>query len=146
MKRWTRVAAYGLITDQDRILLCRLSSTQKDVGKWTLPGGGLDFGESPEDGAIREIREETGLEARITGHAGVDSKVFNVGDSLMHAVRIFYWAEVTGGTLCMEIDGSTDTCEWFSHEQALALPLVDIARQAVDLVFQQPGDAVKRPC
>lgn len=126
-----------MIADQDRILLCRLSSVERDVGKWTLPGGGLDFGESPEDGAIREIREETGLETRLTGLATVDSKVFQPGNSEMHAIRIFYWAEVVNGKLCVEVDGSTDGCQWFTEEEARQLPLVDIALMGVDMVFHR---------
>ena len=72
-RQWTRVAAYVLLTDQDRILLCRLSRPTKD---WTLPGGGLNFGERPEDAAVRESLEETGYNVRITGLSSVDSNYF----------------------------------------------------------------------
>lgn len=53
-----RVSIKALVLDEEgRFLLCR-----EDVGKWELPGGGLDHGESPRDGIIREIKEEMGLE------------------------------------------------------------------------------------
>jgi 8-oxo-dGTP diphosphatase len=137
VRKWTRIAAYGLILDQGRILLCRLSKQEKNVGMWTLPGGGLDFGESPEMGAVREIWEETGLEARLTGHAGIDSKVIDFESGVMHAVRILYWAEPVRGELQVEIDGSTDACEWFSEEEALCLPLVDLAQLGVEMAFRR---------
>lgn len=137
MKKFTRVAAYGLLLQEEKILLCRLSRQQKDYGKWTLPGGGLEFGEHPEAGAVREIWEETGLEADITGLAEVDSILAEFNDRMMHALRIIYWAEVIGGELCIELDGSTDGCEWFTQEEALALPLVDLAKLGVEIAFDQ---------
>lgn len=135
MRKWTRVAAYGLILDQGQILLCRLSSQEKDVGKWTLPGGGLNFGESPEAGVLREIWEETGLEARLIGHAGIDSKLCEFHDGLMHAIRILYWAEPVQGELSVELNGSTDACQWFTEAEALRLPLVDLAELGVQMAF-----------
>ncbi len=53
-----RVSVKALILDEQwRFLLCR-----EDVGKWELPGGGLDFGENAQEGISREIREEMNLE------------------------------------------------------------------------------------
>ena len=44
----TRVAAYGLLVENNAILLCRISpQLPQYAGQWTLPGGGLDFGEHP---------------------------------------------------------------------------------------------------
>ena len=51
----TRVSAYGLVTDPDRILLCRVSKAlPRWQGQWTLPGGGINFGEAPQDAMVRE--------------------------------------------------------------------------------------------
>ena len=63
-----RVAAYALILRDDRILLTRLASRISADEKWHLPGGGLDHGENPRDALVREIREETGLDARGRRH------------------------------------------------------------------------------
>ena len=56
--------------DEGRILLARLSAIEVDVGAWTLPGGGVDFGEHPDAAAIRELEEETGLDRRDRGDRG----------------------------------------------------------------------------
>ena len=62
-----RVAAYNVCVDElDRLLVCRLSAITEAAGAWTLPGGGVEFGEHPEHAAIRELTEETGLTGRIT--------------------------------------------------------------------------------
>src|SRR6202011_408231 len=59
-------AALALFDSSGNILLLR----RKDNDKWTMPGGTLDFGESLTYCAIREVREETGLQIRITGLIG----------------------------------------------------------------------------
>jgi ADP-ribose pyrophosphatase YjhB (NUDIX family) len=53
----------AIVTDSEgRILLVH----RVDNGLWTLPGGGMELGESIEDCAVREVKEETGLEVEIT--------------------------------------------------------------------------------
>lgn len=49
---------------EDRILLCRRAIDPRQ-GFWTLPAGYLELGESPEDGAVREAREEAGVDIEI---------------------------------------------------------------------------------
>ncbi|MFI6694421.1 NUDIX hydrolase [Streptomyces sp. NPDC050433] len=61
------VAASAVVTDErSRILLQR----RRDNGLWALPGGGMDLGESLPGAAVREVKEETGLDVEITGLVG----------------------------------------------------------------------------
>ena len=53
--------------DQDRIVLIR----RRDNDLWALPGGGMDLGESIVGCAVREVKEETGLDVEVTGLIGV---------------------------------------------------------------------------
>lgn len=142
--RRTRIAAYALCLDEaGRILLCRLSPIEADVGRWTLPGGGLDFGEDPLDGCLRELEEETGLFGTVQDLAGVDSQVYSFerehGPVEMHSIRILYRVAITGGTLRDELDGSTDRCAWFSPSEVAELPLVDLVDVALPLFERSPG-------
>lgn len=134
--RRTRVAAYGLLTDGDQILLCRLSRQlpRDSKRRWTLPGGGIDFGESPAAGMIREVEEETGLIVAATGIADVDSLVGEESGAPCHHIRIIYRARITGGALRHETNGSTDLCQWWPKDQCPEL--VDLAQVGVRLALE----------
>lgn len=123
----TRVSAYALIQEASRVLLCRLSAeVPRWEGSWTLPGGGLNFGESPEQAMIREVEEETGLIVEPVSIAKIDSLHDTSGDSDFHGIRIVYHVRVTGGTLRHELSGSTDRCEWQDLPLSPSLKQVDL--------------------
>lgn len=136
----TRVAAYALIVDEnDQILLVRVAPGYAAVGQWTLPGGGLNFGEDPSDGALRELEEETGLTGEIERIAFVASwsrdSIPEEGYGPFHAIQIVYRARATGGELRDETDESTDSAAWVPLSQARQLPivsLVDLALKHLD--------------
>lgn len=129
-----RVAAYAVCRDADgRVLLCHLAPSVGAGDFWTLPGGGLDFGEPPAAAVIRELAEETGYD-------GVVERLLDVGDRLfadpdgpgrLHAIRIVYAVRITGGALRDEPDGSTDTCRWLTLDEARGLHLGELARREV---------------
>lgn len=132
--RRTRVAAYALLVENETILLCRLSAQiPRHQGKWTLPGGGIEFGERPEEAVVREVREETGLIVAVTSLAAVDSIVAESDGLQSHNIRILYRAEVVGGALSSEVDGSTDLCQWW--ERSALPPVVDLVNVAIPVAF-----------
>ena len=143
-RRVTRVAAYALCIEDERILLVRIAEGYwSGVGQWTLPGGGVDFGESPRDGALRELTEETGLTGAIDGLADVLSwsgrwtHPRDGVDEAYHGLQIVYRVRITGGGLSDETDGSTDQARWFTRDEAMALPLVELAVEGMRLGFDQ---------
>jgi 8-oxo-dGTP diphosphatase len=137
----TRLGSYALCVDGDRILLARLSAIEVDVGAWTLPGGGIGFGEHPDDACHRELEEETGLTGEIEGVAGVFSHVYErsrfAKGSDLHFLGVVYRVRVTGGGLRDETDGTTDTAEWIHRERLGSIRLVELARFGCLLAF--PG-------
>ena len=145
MHRRTRIAAYALCLDaEQRVLLCRIAPHIKEGGWWTLPGGGVEFGEHPEAAALRELEEEAGLTGRLEGLVAVDSRRYTADETAagveLHAIRIVYQVSVTGGTLRDELDGSSDTCGWFSRRDAERLRLVDLARFGLELAFDRAAE------
>ncbi len=132
----TRVAAYALILHNSCLVLCRISSALPEhEGQWTLPGGGLEFGEDPADAMVREVREETGLNVRAVNIAEIDSNLIDVDSGSYHGIRIIYHVDLLGGELRNEIDGSTDQCAWFTQDQANDLRLVELAKVGLNLAF-----------
>jgi 8-oxo-dGTP diphosphatase len=139
LPRLSRVAAYAACTDGDAILLCRIAPgfTSRYDGYWTLPGGGIDFGEHPRAAVLRELAEEAGLTGRAVELLDVGSWTDRFTDPAdgvtkdFHAVRVLYRVEVTGGDLRDEVGGSSDTCRWVRREELADLPTVDLVDWAL---------------
>lgn len=129
-----RVAAYALCRDATgRILLCHIAPSVGAGDLWTLPGGGLEFGEAPADAVIRELAEETGYAGEVERLLDVSDRLFgDVAEAdRLHAIRIVYGVRITGGELRDEPDGSTDTCRWLTLEEARRLHLGELARREI---------------
>lgn len=125
-----RLAAYGWCEQDDAVLLCRIAPRGPGAGLWTLPGGGLDFGEGPEAGLVRELLEETGLEGVVGPLIGVRSAVLEPVETIsghrVQTVGILYRATVTGGSLRDEVNGSSDLARWIPFRELGPLPVTGL--------------------
>ena len=136
-----RVAAYAVILRADRILLSRLSPSVSRSELWTLPGGGLDHGESPRNAVVREVHEVTGLSAEVGETARVYSAhlpgVWRDGHRVdAHALRIVYdgWVPVDAPEPhVVEVDGSTVDAAWVPVAEVLdgTVPVVPLVLEAL---------------
>jgi 8-oxo-dGTP pyrophosphatase MutT (NUDIX family) len=141
---WVRVGAYAIVTDAlERLLLCRIAPGYPLAGRWTLPGGGVDFGEHPDDAVLRELHEETGL----TGVRGAVAGIWSghiprplTRPGPLHWVAILYHVVTEPGDLRLEVGGSTDECRWVDLPDVAALERTDL----VDGALQALGLAVDR--
>ena len=133
-----RVAGYAWAERDDSVLLVRIAPHELGAGRWSLPGGGLAFGEDPALGVLRELREETGLEGVVEALLGVRSAMLEPDQTKSgHRIQnlgILYRVAVTGGELRNEVDESTDLAAWIPFaglDDLPAVPLVAWARALV---------------
>ncbi|MEU4621621.1 NUDIX domain-containing protein [Actinoplanes sp. NPDC023801] len=137
MKIRRRAAAYGVCRSADgSVLLTRGSDAGAFPGIWSLPGGGIDHGEHPDDTVVREFAEETGLIVRITGVRTVLADLARLpDDSIEHTDRILYDVEAAGGTLRHETAGTSDLAEWVTPADVAARPLLPFTAGALGISF-----------
>jgi 8-oxo-dGTP diphosphatase len=128
MKQNTRIGCYGIIRRGNQILLCQLTRSRL----WTLPGGGVEFGENPIDTMVREVAEETGLNVKEAGFLGIHSFTIERDGVHFHSIQIVYLADVIDGELTSEIEGTTDLCEWHAIEQTRNLDAVELVHFALN--------------
>jgi ADP-ribose pyrophosphatase YjhB (NUDIX family) len=115
-----------VFVNQDRILLAH----RRDMDLWDLPGGGLDAGELPTEGVIRETKEETGLDVEVErlGFVGVTQ------DSLLGFV---FYCRVVGGEL--NISDETDAVSFFARTELPAM--ISPRKQGmIKAAYQHPSE------
>lgn len=117
-----------VLNSDHRILLVRRSVTPK-IGQWCLPGGFLEIGETPENGALRELSEETGLSGKIESLLGVRTTPSQQYQSIL--MIAFSIADYHGQAAAGD---DADDVDWFSHDQ---LPQIafDSHRYFIDRYF-----------
>lgn len=130
----TRLGCYAVIHDEEKLLLCRLCDGLSHHGKWTLPGGGLEFGETIEEAMVREVEEETGLHVVAKDLLSHHSRVSEFADKSLHIFQFLLGVEVVGGELRNEIGGSTDLVEWVSVDTIDHDNAVDIVHYALQVL------------
>lgn len=107
-------------TPQNRIVMVR-RAIEPGYGKWVFPGGYVDRGETLMAAAIREAREECGLDVRLDGLVNLYSYPGRA------PVIVVYAATMLGGSLCVD-DESLETAEF----ESTALPWTELAFQSTE--------------
>lgn len=120
--------AAGAIIIKDNSILMVERSIHPGLGDWCIPAGFMEWDEHPQQTAIREIKEETGLDISITSMFDI---FMGMDDPRTHAVLILYYAEIKGGKLTpgddaskaefFDFDNTPDNIAFQAHRDALAL-------------------------
>jgi len=131
----TRLSIYAVAIRDESILLCQISAGHSGEGLWTLPGGGVDWGEHPEDALVREVYEEAGLKLETWEFMGIFSRVFDRPNSgQLHFVGLIYHAALAGEPRVVEVDGSTCAVRWVALADLEDLPVTLLVDEALRLV------------
>jgi len=135
-REYSSARAYGVLIHNDEVLLVQSSNPRYNPPLWWLPGGGIDFGETPTEALVREFDEETGVAVHkpVLVHADADVRKRPNGERV-HTVRIIYTCEYFAGDLRHEADGTTARAQWFSKEDAMKLNLAEYARDVLAMVM-----------
>jgi 8-oxo-dGTP diphosphatase len=142
-----RIGAYGLCRDDaGRVLLARNSPLSSFPGLWTLPGGGVEQGEHPDDTVVREFAEETGLTVRVTGLHSVTADVFRLPqtDTWEHTDRIIYDVQPIDGTLRHEAEGTTEFVDWVDPAGLPLMPFTAVVLGRRGTPSDVPDDAAEQ--
>ena len=136
--RQVRIGIYGLAIDHragPAILLTRLAHDEVEAGYWTLPGGGLDWGEHPLEGLRREFIEETGLEPMTLSLLGIHSYSLTpeerrIPGPAIQVIQAVYLVAAAGNPV-HEVGGSTVEAKWFSLAELESVPVVHLVKVAL---------------
>ena len=117
-----------LIDGQEHVLLIR-----DPYHNWGLPKGHLEAGEGANDAALREVREETGLECELIGEAlPTIDWYFRREGRLVHKFCDFYLMRSTGGETVPAADEGITECLWFPLRSAIRQITYDNARGVIE--------------
>ncbi len=127
-----KVDVRGAVFKDDGILLV---SELSDYGRWTLPGGWADVTDTPSQAVIREIREESGYEARTVKLAALYDRNSRGHPPLYFSVyKLFFLCELTGGAPAHSVE--TGGVGFFREDDLPELSLGRVTPQEIHMLFE----------
>ncbi len=142
-KRVDEVSAGGLVIDASGtkgLLIGRrdLKDHSRERLLWSLPKGHIELGETPEQAAIREVAEETGIESEISRSLGVIDFWFMAGGKRIHKTVHHYLFKEVGGELAPQIS-EVDDVGWFPLSEIIEM----LAYPDEKKLIAKSGDLIK---
>ncbi|HEY2467383.1 MAG TPA: NUDIX hydrolase [Terracidiphilus sp.] len=143
------VGVGAVIVDRSRVLLVQ-RGREPSKGKWSLPGGVLELGESLTEGVVREVKEETGLEVVAVELIELIDRIVKQpasegGGIRYHYVIVDYLCRVVGGEMHAGSDADAvrwvERAEWNSHS---ALALDPITVRVIESGWQRAKSAQEK--
>ncbi|MBJ8052335.1 NUDIX hydrolase [Bacillus cereus] len=111
---------YALLYDETHEKLLMVKNKGKNGSYYTLPGGAVKFGETLEEAAIREVKEETGLDISVKGICSISEAFFE--ERGHHAIFFNFSGEIIGGEICISRPKEITWMELHIAEPYLRIP------------------------
>lgn len=119
-----------ILNDKQEILLSlRGPKARNERGKWEIPGGCVEFGETFEQAIIREVEEELGINIKVKELLGLFDHILS--EENQHWVSPTFICELISGEPCVQEPEKCEKIGWFSLTEAEKLPLSVITQQDV---------------
>ena len=134
----TRLAAYVVVVNEQDEILLGLANVGPSP-EWTLIGGGVEFGETVEQAAVREAREESGYDIELGRVLGVNtyetpaSERWAPHSRPLRSVRVVFHGRVRGGALAREVGGTTDEARWIPLAVVPSLTRAALVDAAIEM-------------
>lgn len=134
------VPTVGVVCLRGEEVLLIKRGTPPRLGQWSVPGGRLEWGETLQSAALRELKEETGVDAQLLGLLDVIDGVFPArpgGEITRHYVLIDYAARWTGGDPVAGDDAAE--ARFVTRDEAMALVEWEETRRVIAEAFERFG-------
>ncbi|MCA0357820.1 MAG: NUDIX hydrolase [Proteobacteria bacterium] len=134
------VPTVGVVCLRGEEVLLIKRGTPPRLGQWSVPGGRLEWGETLQGAALRELKEETGVDAELLGLIDVIDGVFPArpgGEITRHYVLIDYAARWTGGEPVAGDDAAE--ARFVSRQEAMTLVEWEETRRVIAEAFERFG-------
>ncbi len=126
-----KVDVRAAVFHNDRVLLVK----ERSDGNWTLPGGWADIGDPPSVAATREVREESGYEAKVKKLAAIyDPELHDHPPYPFHAYKLFFVCELAGGAPQTSLE--TTAVDFFDAHEIPPLSLSRVTPVQVQHMFE----------
>ncbi|MEM3066370.1 MAG: NUDIX hydrolase [Nitrososphaerota archaeon] len=131
------VVAVGALILQDHNILLVKRTNEPGKGRWSIPGGTVEIGESLRDAVVREVYEETGLVVEVLELLDVVEVIRKdeVGNIAFHYVILDYLAKPVGGTLVAASDASDVL--WVPIDEAMKMEITDSLRAMLQKLMKK---------
>lgn len=133
-----KVDVRGVVFKEDRICLVR----ERGTGQWVLPGGWADVGDSPAETAVKEVKEEAGLDVRaVKVLALFDKRSHHPEHGLFHLYKILFLCELLGGEFVENLE--TDAMDFFGRDEIPPLLEMKMSEDYLNEAFAHLADPAR---
>lgn len=121
-----RAGSAILIIHENTILLGKRNK-EPNFGRWILPGGGIEIGETHQQAAQREAQEELGIDIIVHGLAG--KGVYHIFDEKYHRIIIYSFA--TPQNLNLSVSSDVSEAKFFTKEELYSLDITPTVKEVL---------------